>query len=156
MSISYNTLVSNYPTEDRPTLYNSLGGEWPSLISNPNYQNTCAVRLSIALRKSGVALPKASHEAMDNSGNPIVLKVATMQSVVKELLGDSTWGMSRQPGSHFDPSVIPDQKGIIVYHAHWKDATGHFDIWTGSDFYGPGNFQSLQENALDIELWGLE
>ena len=78
-----------------------------------------------------------------------------MGSLVESLFGPSSWGMSRQPGDPFSPSIIPKYTGIIVYHALWKDATGHFDLWTGKGFLGTGNFDSLKESAFDIELWKL-
>lgn len=153
MPSKYDTIKDNYPIEKKSVLFASLGGQWPSLVEDENYENTCAIRLSIALRKSGYEISDVGREAIDNEGNAITLKVATMSKVVRSLFGESTWGLSRQPGAPFDPSVIPEDSGIIVYHAAWKNATGHFDLWTGNSFYGAGNFSDLEKSAYDVEFW---
>lgn len=54
----FQELWNNYPTgEDYPydELYDSLG--WSDLKNNPLYRNTCAVRMSLCLIKSGVTIP---------------------------------------------------------------------------------------------------
>lgn len=152
MAISFQSLKDNYPTQNRTNLFNSLGGDWPSLIPNiTNYGNTCAIRLSIALRGAGQTIGSSYKEAMDGDGNPIVLKVATMEKLITSLFGAWTWGMSKNPGADISGD-LPDYQGIIAYHADWKDATGHFDLWDKDKFIGSGSLADIKD-GFDIAIW---
>src|SRR5438067_5385461 len=51
-------IVTAYPRKrdiDHDALFHLLG--WDDLIKNPDYANTCAVRVSLALIRSGVHIP---------------------------------------------------------------------------------------------------
>lgn len=145
----YQILKDNYPHEDRATLYNSMGGEWPTLVDHPNYQNTCAIRMSLAFHSSNLPIPSSYQEAITGDGKSIVLKVETMWNFVISAYGQPTWGMTKIPGT---PASIPVEQGIVVYHAAFSDATGHFDLWTGTDFVGAGKMEDVQ-NGYDLGLW---
>ena len=57
--VSFGTLWSNYPATDefpnRIPLFDYLG--WDDLKKNPAYTNTCAIRMSLCLLRSGIAVP---------------------------------------------------------------------------------------------------
>jgi hypothetical protein len=56
--LSYPVLQSNfYSNKDvkPPELFKELG--WEDLIGNPSYENTCAIRMSLALIKCGMHIP---------------------------------------------------------------------------------------------------
>lgn len=56
--ISYAALRTNFSsnkTLKQPELFRELG--WEDLIGNPAYDNTCAIRMSLALIKSGKTIP---------------------------------------------------------------------------------------------------
>lgn len=152
MALSFATLKSNYPTTSKEELYRSMGGEWPQLIHNALYNNTCAVRLSLALNKSGMPIDRNMREAITGAGESIIVKVATMGRFLRSKLGDVTWGISKNPSATFDPTHMPQFSGIVVYHADWDDATGHFDLWSGSRFIGAGSFTGIYE-GFDVALW---
>ena len=58
MTANFDLLKETYPNEDRDTLFrNVLGGDWPDLIDDQNYENTCANRMSVALNESGLYQP---------------------------------------------------------------------------------------------------
>jgi len=141
-----------YPSQKRFALYQELGVKWPNLIDDANYQNTCSVRLSIAMRKSGVVIPKKFREAIDGEGNAIILKVKTMGLFIESLLGKPYWGMSKPVGGKISAKDIPRAEGILIYHANWSDASGHIDLWDGSTFVGAGNFDDIQD-GFQIGLW---
>lgn len=151
MTTSFTTLKSNYPTAPKPALFQSLGGQWPSLVNDKNYENTCAIRMSVALRKSGLPIPQVFKEAITGKGLALTIKVATMRDVVRGFFGDSYWGISKVPGQ---PVNVPNRTGIIVYHVAWSNATGHFDLWTGSGFVGSGNLNDVADGYA-VELWHL-
>ena len=51
-------LLKNYPSNrvvSRDTLFQQIG--WDDLIKNPGYGNTCAIRVSLALIRSGITIP---------------------------------------------------------------------------------------------------
>jgi hypothetical protein len=150
MVVTFEALRANYPTMPKKQFFNLLGGEWPKLVNNEMYANTCAVRLSYALRGAGVAIPKKYQEAIDGTDASLVLKVATMGRLINDTFA-VTWGMSKVEGSNVD---IPPNRGIIAYHVKWDDATGHFDLWTGTDFVGSGKSEDIFD-GFDISLWSL-
>ena len=155
MPIRFADLKSAYPNEERPDLFAALGGEWPRLVDDPRYRNTCAIRLSIALKAVGAAIPNNLREAIDGRGSPLVIRVRTMEQLVTRLFGQSYWGMSKPPGVPVRASDLPARTGIIAYHAQWADATGHFDLWTGSHFVGAGELDDVQD-GFDIQLWKID
>lgn len=58
MIVPVSVLVKNYPRKRAvppSALFRELG--WDDLIGNPNYENTCAIRVSLALIRSGITIP---------------------------------------------------------------------------------------------------
>jgi hypothetical protein len=56
--LSYAALRANFSSNKvlkQPDLLRTLG--WDDLVGNPAYDNTCAIRMSLALIKSGKAIP---------------------------------------------------------------------------------------------------
>lgn len=55
---AFNTLWHNYHSSHiikRPELFKEIG--WDDLINNAAYENTCAIRISLALIKCGITIP---------------------------------------------------------------------------------------------------
>ncbi len=154
MTASFEQLKSSYPSMVKEDFFRELGGQWPDLVDHPNYQNTCAVRLSVAWKGAGLSIPQRFKEAQDGAGSPLVLKVRMMRDLVVSEYGQPDWGMSKQPGVPINSSDIPRSSGIIAYHANWGHATGHFDLWDKTGFVGSGNFSDIQDGHA-IEMWFL-
>jgi hypothetical protein len=154
MAMKFSELLQGYPNEQQAELFNSLGGQWPTLIGNPAYANTCAIRLSLAIGKAGLVIPSNVKEAIAGDGRPLIIKVKTMGDFLQSKFGDP-WGMSKQPGIPATDKDLPTYSGIIVYHASWKDATGHFDLWDGKRFIGAGNFGDMAD-GFDIAMWRVD
>lgn len=59
MTVSFNTLKNNYPNQEEKTeLFNNvIGGGFTQLVNNTNYDNTCAMRISVACNNSGLDIP---------------------------------------------------------------------------------------------------
>ncbi|RFP12299.1 hypothetical protein D0T25_30400 [Duganella sp. BJB488] len=58
MRPQFHALERNYPphdTIDKAQLFQEIG--WDDLIKNAAYENTCAIRMSLALIKTGVRIP---------------------------------------------------------------------------------------------------
>lgn len=153
---TFAALKNGYPKEDRATLFRALGGQWPSLIADErNYRNTCALRMSVALTRAGVAIPAQYREAIQGDGTPLVLKVATMAKLVTALRGEPTWGMSKNPGTTIRAADLPGSSGILAYHVQWSDASGHVDLWTGRGFVGAGNLDDVGQ-GFSLAFWRLD
>lgn len=155
MTANFDVLRANYPLMPKDSLFDELGGQWPDLKTNANYNNTCAIRLSHSFNKSGDLIPSKFKEALDGKGRNIILKVSTFNKFAVEKYGEFSWGISKPPGGDFPIDQLPSMyKGLIVYHADFGHATGHFDLWTGSSFVGSGNVDDIRE-GFDIAVWNL-
>lgn len=58
MRVPFGALMKNYPSNrvvSRDTLFQQIG--WDDLIKNSDYGNTCAIRVSLALIRSGITIP---------------------------------------------------------------------------------------------------
>lgn len=160
MVLRFADLRNNYPVpdpeksdeENRRAFYNTLGGQWPSLVNADHFKNTCATRLSVALKKSGASISDTYKEAIEGNGSPLIIKVKTMSEYLKATVGSSSWGISKNPGTTIGAGDVPGVTGILVYHVAWSNATGHFDLWTGSRFLGSGNFADIKD-GFALELW---
>ncbi len=133
--LSYGTLAANYPGHGTyPTDPNSPNSIW-SLIGghvemnardvHGNANNSCAVRMSYALNKSGLSIPKGRGAVSGADGKQYFLRVADLQKFLTRALGQP----QRLAGGSFrGPS---GSSGILSFNIPFKDATGHFTLWNG-------------------------
>lgn len=158
---TFGNLMRNYPRESRPDLFNVvLGGGWPALVDDlDNYGNTCAIRLSVALNRSGLPVPvdlgRLDGNHVDKNRNSIIIKVRTAEALLTRLFGQYYWGMSKQPGTPLDFRKFPAKTGVVLYHANFETATGHVDLWNKTGCVGgcPAADVSV---AFDVALWRVE
>jgi hypothetical protein len=148
MPLTFAALKANYPLDEHEQLFKSvLGGGFADLISNPEYKNTCAMRMSVALLRSGVGIPAnlgaqdGGHK--DKNEDYILTHVSTMNKMLTQIFGAFYWGMNKQPGDAFDFTLIPSFTGVLLYEAKFSDATGHVDLW---------NKDACWNNCPDIDL----
>ena len=136
MSVTFTQLIQNYPKEEKAILFRQkLGGGFVDLVDNENYNNTCAIRISMMLNRIGgnYAIPRqlgvgdGGHR--DKDGKHILIKVKTAHDFVVTKFGQPFWGMTKNPGFPLDYSAIPKEKGILMYHANFSNAFGHIDLW---------------------------
>ena len=159
MAVTYAEISGNYPTDERTDLFNNvLGGGFRDLVGNPNYENTCAMRISIAFNATASKIPQSlgtedgGHK--DRNGNHILVTVKVLETFLKQTLGESNWGMSKQPGTPFNFGDVPRRKGILMYHAAFSNATGHADVWTGEGCTYNCPDPDLNE-SFAVQLWDL-
>ncbi|WP_426211329.1 type VI secretion system amidase effector protein Tae4 [Massilia sp. TWP1-3-3] len=141
-----------------PELYDSkIGGAFVKLYAQPGYQNTCAVRMSYALNRSGLKLPKAPSGASVQGGDNYIywLRVIDLKAelarrfkgadeelnltVIPNSLLQDKEAMSAifktrvKEGQRFIDEKLNSKSGIVVFEvAGWGDATGHFTLWDGN------------------------
>lgn len=133
-AIPYQTLRANYapstPSRDGyvslSDLYTQIG--WQDFITDPNYQNTCAIRISLALVKSGFPLSAGSHRIL--SGEHKGKRVQVNMSRLADLLATPAWLGQPEIVSAANPSTgIKARQGIIAFHGiAGYSGGGHIDL----------------------------
>lgn len=155
MFVRYQALVDAYDTYNAMTtseLYISLG--WDDLIGRPEWANTCAVRMSLALIEAGVrpagrlqikkgeleghwiepGQNKLSDWLLENMSAPSVLSYDDMQETSgRELFG---------------------KKGIISFMRIPSYAGGHIDLLSPNNDYLTCS-RSCYFNADEVRFWAL-
>jgi hypothetical protein len=142
-----------------PVLYDQMiGGRFNGLYKSAAYQNTCAVRMSYGLNRSGLKLgppPSAGGSIQGEDGFVYWIRVSDLKPyLVKQfkgadeelrlpvipttLLGDmgAMGGLYKErvrPAKAWLDSRLGSRKGIVVFEVSgWGDASGHFTLWNGS------------------------
>jgi hypothetical protein len=156
----FDELWANWPTEDRATLFGNLGGGWPALLKDPikekSYRNTCTIRFSVALARTGRKIPQSFSDGghKDKNGNYIAIRVATARELAKNFFGDSFWGESHIPGTPINTAGIPAQKGLLIYLVPANDANGHVDLWR-TNACRVDCHAEFAAHCHEIQLWKL-
>ena len=153
MSFSFTKLKENYPKSEQAELFNSMGGGWPDLIGKPNYENTCAIRMSLALSRSGQIIPANFKDHITGDGTNIIVKVETMFRFFEETFKQDSWGISNC--ANLTLKDLPRKTGIIIYKFATPGtggATGHIDLWDSTKFVGKGNLSDLKQSKM-VQLW---
>lgn len=141
-----------------PDLYDSkIGGAFVKLYEQKGYQNTCAVRMSYGLNRSGMKLAKPPSGASVQGGDGYVywLRVTDLKaelsrrfkgadeeltlsvipmSMLKDKEAMSVLFKKRvKEGQDFIDTKLGARSGIIAFEVTgWGDATGHFTLWDGN------------------------
>lgn len=120
--------------------------------------NTCAIRMSRSFNAAGHAIPKthtfADGTKLNTTYGADKLRYAYRVREFRKYLNDQFGQpdlIHKYPG---DGGPVPDsfkgKKGIIVFEVRiWSDATGHIDLWDGSDCAGHAYFG----DAYEVALW---
>jgi len=90
--------------------------------------NTCAIRMSYALNKSGLKITSGTGVTVTGAdGSLYFLRVADLQVFLAASLGTA---QTLAGGAYVGP---PNQSGILSFNvAGFRDATGHFTLWNGN------------------------
>lgn len=125
--VAFNTLWSNYPTpakEPIDTLYRSLG--WDDLIGDPNYENTCAIRMSICLLRSGLSIPTGELKIWKGPLKGKFVKIR-YDDLAKHL--KAAWG-NPQVLSRPTKEVLESKgDGVIAFFGLPSGYPGHIDLF---------------------------
>lgn len=132
--LPYSTLRANYSpsTPSQPDyvsqadLYKEIG--WDAFVGNPNYGNTCAVRMSLALLKSGHEVNPGSHRILAGAYKGKRLQVN--MSKLADLLAEDRWfGRPETLSSPDVSAALAARRGIIAFHGIPGYAGGgHIDL----------------------------
>ncbi|QGZ39158.1 type VI secretion system (T6SS) effector Tae4 (amidase) [Pseudoduganella flava] len=153
-------MKQHYPDSTVPTatLYDSkIGGKFVKLYEHPAYQNTCAVRMSYGLNRSGLKLgkaPSAGGSMQGGDGYTYWIRVSDLKAELANrfkgadeelalpVIPASMFGDNAAMGAQFKQRValaqdfldkkLAGRNGIVVFEvAGWGDASGHFTLWDG-------------------------
>jgi RHS repeat-associated protein len=170
LPMTYSTLAANYPTTGTPKeMYNSVGGQVAKVYNdnaskgdNNPYANTCALRMSTALNKSGNDIDtdvknskgQKMYTLEGSDGKDYALRKSDIKDYMKGEYGKADIS-TKSTDKDFDSKVseIKGQKGVVVFDVTgWGDATGHVTIYDGKgscghDCYFPDSDKIKQENT---------
>ncbi|RLL27579.1 hypothetical protein D9K80_18215 [Acinetobacter cumulans] len=150
-------MAINYPnnTIHKETLYPQISRALGREINNDAYANTCALRMSAGLIRSGVQLPKAPSKGgtiVGDDGKNYWIRVKDLKAYLYTLFKKPDLSVDLPKLSSINPYVpeeldhrldyvknniiekIKNKKGIIVFEVTgWGDSTGHFTLWEGGE-----------------------
>jgi len=157
---AYSDLYSNYkrygvntPASldiSDPELGDLLGGYVEYNIDADIFQNTCAIRISDMLNKTGETVPYIAGETSSSAdGDKHIYRVVQLNLYLTD----------RYENPQINSTNINDfvgHKGIILFDMPgvWSDATGHIALWNGSQTLGGYIEDSfLFDNSQSIKMW---
>ena len=155
-------LRANYPNfEDARFVKQTIGGAVDDTKQGPAKEwigNTCTIRISRALNRSGAPIPGHHHglrTARGGDGFHYAFAVKEFFPYMIQTYGNPQIDKQTRPISR---APFAGKVGVIGFVIHFKDANGHFDLWDGDTFfdeaYGisyPGH--DFFEMATRVALW---
>jgi hypothetical protein len=134
-----------------------VGGPFVKLYDQPGYQNTCAVRMSYALNRSGLRLaraPSAGASVQGGDGYWYWIRVSDLKRelsrrlkradeelsltvIPSALIHDKEaisklYKMRVEEGQAFIDTKLSGRNGIVAFEVSgWDNASGHFTLWEG-------------------------
>ncbi|MFV0386277.1 T6SS effector amidase Tae4 family protein [Paracoccus sp. (in: a-proteobacteria)] len=161
VQISYAQLRANFSsgTPSLPgyvstaDLFHEIG--WDDFISNPSYQNTCAIRLCLALIKTGHPLSSGSHKILAGAYKGERVEVR-MRTLAEKLAQPSWFGAPRVLEDRNVSNAIGSGQGVIAYFGlPGYSGGGHIDLIDGSAGALSCGTQCYNQ-ADDVWFWPLQ
>lgn len=157
---SWADMSRHYPDKNVTTddLYdNRIGGRFRRLYEHPAYQNTCAVRMSYALNRSGLRMgpaPSSGGGITGGDGYLYWIRVTDLKAhlsrqfkgadeeltlpVIPASMTNDVPAMQekykerRRLAQAWLDTRLAGRNGIVVFNVTgWGDASGHFTLWDG-------------------------
>jgi hypothetical protein len=125
MKPAYHVLRENYPRKDsRELLFADIG--WSDLTNNPAYWDTCAIRMSTALLRTGVMLPGARMQAHAGTlkGQWIEPGQARLSGILKQIWGKPEIYQNEAAAR----SGIGRRNGVVSFFRIEGGDGGHVDL----------------------------
>jgi RHS repeat-associated protein len=116
------------PQSGRQTIWDLIGGKVALNNKNGIFNNSCTIRMSDALNKSGCQIPYVKGKTVSGAnGDWYFFRLADLSAYLQ-----SEWGSPQvlSPGDW--KAALAGQNGIIQYEIRWQDATGHMSLWNGA------------------------
>ena len=145
--------------------FNELWNNYPdSNPCNPKFKNQCAIKVGVALSKSGAdttkLVSKKRHCWFHGEENGHVLSA---EELAKGLSGSSLPGLEKAieiAGKNFK-SKIAGRKGIIFFENYWLRSEGrpsyptgdHIDLWNGQRLTDWSSWIRIQLGVVIPDVW---
>ena len=154
---SWSSLWNEYPdylnSPDSAAVKRMIGGEVTQSWLGPN---ACTIRLSYTLNRNGVPVPKSYpglNTVAGGDGYRYAYRVAEVRRWLPFAIGKPDFEIVKKKGVPFDKTQLSAMKGIIAFDVHFSDASGHFDLWDGSQFSHEYQAATYWAAATRISLW---
>lgn len=153
MKPSFAALFKGYPLRheyQREALYAQLG--WSDIKTHPAYQDTCAIRVSVALAAAGIAIPgRMTIKDGLMKGKPIEPGQARLSYVLKRLWGAPEIYRDRDKARN----GIGNRRGVISFFNINGGAQGHIDLIKPDANGFHACAMACQFGAKEIWFWPL-
>lgn len=156
MAIPFQILQSNYSSSNpgsiryasREVLFKEIG--WDEFLDNSNYANTCAIRVSLAMLKSGLSVSSGSHRVLDGKleGKRIEVNMRKLANIVEQS-GQFT------KAERYTQDIYAQVKGrsgvIAFFNIPGYTGGGHIDLLDGAAPYM--RCESDCYNSEEVWFW---
>ncbi len=150
-------LLKNFPDKKAKDVFTEIGGKVKLNYDIGVFKNACATRTSKALNFSGDTHKIPFYKTKDSKGNDVVqvssggkknwyiYRVKVMIQYLSERYGK---GLNISPTDY--KNRLKGKRGIIIFEVSgWTDATGHADLWNGSECVG----SDYSDKSSNILFW---
>jgi hypothetical protein len=161
---TYQKMYDNYPKDENgddlkaKKVYKLVGGDVYDLHKKDpeKYANACALRVSIALIKSGIKIPKSKETVTGADGNNYYLSAIALKKWLITYFKDSP---PLEISDDFDNQLqgnrgiyimIPNYPGLIGF-----GASGHATLFTGTDCISSNCYLNARGGVSRVYLWRL-
>lgn len=148
MKPAFARLRSNYPrSEKREELFAQLG--WGTIANNPAYKDTCAIRMSVALARSGMHLSGGTMRVQTGElkGDRIETRQHKLSEILKRLWGEPE-KFDTEKGAR---DGIGNRTGVVSFFRISGGPGGHIDLIAP----GPYGFSECARSCFfaSWEIW---
>ncbi|WP_027705045.1 type VI secretion system amidase effector protein Tae4 [Zymobacter palmae] len=125
------------PLDSAERVATVVGGYVEKNIHNTDpalrWVNTCAVRMSYILNKSGALVPKIAGQTVSGAdGRQYFFRVSNLIAYLKQQWGQPEIVKYPQAGG----GTLAGKKGVILFEVSgWSDAQGHATLFNGNTCY---------------------
>lgn len=138
---------------DSAAVKKSIGGE----VTEPWLgQNSCTIRLSYTLNRNGFPIPQnfpGLATVRGGDGYRYAFRVAETRKWLSFAIGAPDYEVKKKAGKPYDKDQLQTMQGIIGFDISFSDATGHLDLWDGTQFSHEYASGSYWEKATKISIW---
>jgi hypothetical protein len=146
-------LWTNYPrTDKREALFEELG--WSDIANHPGYKDTCAIRMSVGLLRSGLTLPGASMQvhAGKLKGKKIEPRQHRLSDTLKLLWGNPEMYDSEKSAR----DGIGARTGVVSFFRIAGGPGGHIDLVHAGPYGFAECARSCYFGSWEIWFWPLQ
>jgi hypothetical protein len=138
MRVAFEELYDNYSSSDpsrrnylsQRDLFNEIG--WDAYVGEPNYHNTCALRVSLAFIKAGYKITPKSHNVLTGPQAGKGVQVS-MRRLADLLAGNAYLGRYEAYTPKTAQTGIGARKGVVAFNRiPGFSGGGHIDLVLGA------------------------